>query len=457
MLVLMHLIALPFPFILWETPAIPQIDILAGVTAGGLGLLIMMVPAALIGTVKLIYSRGDMDLLLSSPIEPRSIVVVRVLTIALGLFALAGIFTLPFANLMAAFGYPRFLLGYIALLSMTLFATALGMLIAQGLFALLGARHTRLVAQIVAGLVGLAFLLLINLHNILSDGTQTAALEKVSNLADYVPAADSWIWLPARAAIGEPMPFLIAVILCAGLFVLTTLGLANRLIDNAIAANGTASKTVKERGRNWLPLRGGTASVMRRKEWLLIARDPWLMTQIAQQILFCLPCIFLLWKASSAAVAWLAVIFISGQLAGSLAWLTVSTEEAPDLLATSPVRRANVLIAKLHAALVPAAMLASVPVAVAWTMNAWLGFTLLLCCAGSALSCALLHMRYPSTAKRSEMAWRGNSNQILGLVEMLIALAWVLAGFLMLQFGWWGMLAIAILSLLAGLLTVQRR
>ena len=75
------------------------------------------------------------------------------------------------------------------------------------------------------------------------------------------------------------MPFLIAVVLCTGLFTVTTFGLANRLIDNAIAANGSAAKTVKMRGSShMLAPRGGPVTIMRRKEWLLIGRDPWLMT-----------------------------------------------------------------------------------------------------------------------------------------------------------------------------------
>ena len=90
-------------------------------------------------------------------------------------------------------------------------------------------------------------------------------------------------------------------------------------------------------------------------------------------------------------------------------------------------------------------MIAAVPVAIAWYMNAWLGFTLLLCSAGSALSASLLHLRYPSIAKRSELAWRGNSNKVVTFVEMLFGLTWVVVGLLMLLFGWWGMLPLVIL------------
>jgi len=445
LLVLMHLIALPFPLALPYVPEIPRVDLLAAVTGAGLVAFVTMISIALIGTVKLIYSRGDMDLLLSSPVPPHAIIVVRVLTISLGLFACVGFFLLPFANMMAVFGYPRFLAAYVVLLCLALASTAIGVLLAQGLFRLLGARHTRLFAQILAGLIGVAFLFGINLRNILSDAAKDIAVQNLTNAVAHVPAADSWAWLPARAALGEPLPFFIAAILCIALFVLTTFGLAKALIANAIAASGTAA--VKTRGSSRaLTANGGPTAIMRRKEWLLIARDPWLMWQIAQQMLLMLPSVFILWKVSSQSpLAWLVVVFSAGQLAGALAWLIVSTEEAPDLLATAPVRRLDVLWAKLQAALMPTAVIAVVPVTIAWYMNAWLGFTLLLCSAGSALSNSALHLRYPSTAKRSELASRGSSNKIVAFVEVLVGLTWVVVGLLMLLFGWWGMLPLVIL------------
>src|SRR5262245_66480785 len=57
-----------------------------------------------------------------------------------------------------------------------------------------------------------------------------------------------------------------------------TFGLANRLMANAIVANSVAGKTVKS--SRMLRTRGGPVAIMRRKEWLLIGRDPRLMSQI---------------------------------------------------------------------------------------------------------------------------------------------------------------------------------
>jgi ABC-2 type transport system permease protein len=446
-IIMMHLIALPVPFVVAELPAFSPLHVLAAVSGVGVFALLMMISFALIATVQLVYARSDMDLLLSSPVPPQAIIFTRVLAIAFGVLGLAALFTLPFANIMAVFGYPRFLVAYAVLMCLGLTATAIGMLLAQAMFSLLGARRTRLFAQIFAGLIGVGVLVLANLHNFLPASTQGAAMTSLLDLVAYLPAADSWVWLPARAAIGEPVPFVVAVVLCTGLFVATTFGLANRLIDNAIAANGAAAQTVKTRSSRILAASSGPVAIMRRKEWLLIGRDPWLMSQIMMQLLVMVPAMFLIGKSASLSYMWLGVVFLAGHLAGALAWLTVSTEEASDLLATAPVSRRDVLWAKLQAALVPVAVIAAAPLAVAFYLDAWLGFTILVCTAGSALSTSLLHVRNPKVAKRSEIGWRGNSSKMLGIVEMLLGLMWVVIGVLMLALGWWGVLALLVPAL----------
>src|SRR5262249_2203223 len=151
-------VALPVPFVLSEMPPMSQVDIMAAVTAAGAGVLLTAIPLALIGTVKLMYSRGDMDLLLSSPVPARAVVVVRVLTMAFGLLCIAALFILPFANTMALFGYPRALVAYVVLTCLALAATAIGLLLAQGMFWLFGPRRTRLFAQLFAGVLGVGFL-----------------------------------------------------------------------------------------------------------------------------------------------------------------------------------------------------------------------------------------------------------------------------------------------------------
>ena len=80
---------------------------------------------------------------------------------------------------------------------------------------------------------------------------------------------------------------------------------------------------------------------MRRKEWTLLLRDPWLMSQTLMQLLYLLPPAFLLWRGFYAGrrlgVLVPILIVAAGQLGGGLAWLAVSGEDAPDLIASAPV------------------------------------------------------------------------------------------------------------------------
>jgi ABC-2 type transport system permease protein len=405
--------------------------------------VMMAISVSLVGTVKLIYSRADMDLLLSSPVPPYSVVLVRVLAVALGIFCIAAVVTLPFANVLTVAGYPRFLAVYAVVISLVLLATSMGVLMAQGMFRLFGPRRTRVFAQIFAGVFSLGFVFIVNARNILPESAKNALMEFVTNLAGQAPGPDSWLWMPARAMLGEPLPLLVGVLFCVGLFLATTLGLANSLIANAVAANGTAGKTV--RSSRSLSSRGGPIAVLRRKEWVLIGRDPWLISQIMMQLLMMVPAMFVIAKMGAAQLyTWVAVVFLTGQLAAALAWLTMSTEEAPDLLATAPVRRRDVLWAKLQAALIPTAMLAGIPIGVAFWISPWLGFTLMLCSAGAALTNALLHLLNPKPAKRSDLSRRGG-NVMLSVCELLFNLMWLIFGVLMLALGWWGMLALLIL------------
>ena len=96
---------------------------------------------------------------------------------------------------------------------------------------------------------------------------------------------------------------------------------------------------------------GSPAQALRRKEWVLLWRDPWLMSQSLMQLLYLLPPFFLLSRmfygeGTGAALLVPVLIMAAGQLAGGLAWLAISGEDAPDLIASAPVTAARVWRAK---------------------------------------------------------------------------------------------------------------
>ena len=95
---------------------------------------------------------------------------------------------------------------------------------------------------------------------------------------------------------------------------------------------------------------------LRRKEWMLLRRDPWLVSQTLMQMLYLVPPAILLWRSFQAGGGALnllvpVLVMAAGQLAGGLAWLTISGEDAPDLVATAPVPARFILRAKIEAVL----------------------------------------------------------------------------------------------------------
>src|SRR5690606_34984735 len=96
------------------------------------------------------------------------------------------------------------------------------------------------------------------------------------------------------------------------------------------------------------------ARALRRKEWILLRRDPWLVSQTLTQLLFLVPPALLLVRnfqdsTGVSVVVTMVLVTVGGQLAGALAWLAISGEDAPDLVATAPVARSAVTRAKVEA------------------------------------------------------------------------------------------------------------
>ena len=71
-----------------------------------------------------------------------------------------------------------------------------------------------------------------------------------------------------------------------------------RFGDHAIAAAGVSSAVTRQQPlADELSHRDTPTRALRQKEWTLLRRDPWLMSQTLMQILYLLPPALLLWKS----------------------------------------------------------------------------------------------------------------------------------------------------------------
>ena len=155
-IVLLHLLA--WPVATWlggaEGGADPGALSIPALASATIFIMPWLVSQALNGATRALYSRGDLDLLLASPLSARTILAARALAIAIDSVSSVAIFLLPVADMNVLMGRWHWLALYPALLSCGLFATALGLVLTMGLFAIAGPRRTRLIAQIAATLIG---------------------------------------------------------------------------------------------------------------------------------------------------------------------------------------------------------------------------------------------------------------------------------------------------------------
>ncbi len=197
------------------------------------------------------------------------------------------------------------------------------------------------------------------------------------------------------------------------------------------------------------------AQALRRKELTLLRRDPWLVSQTLMQLLYLLPPAFMLWLSfyqGSGVSALLAPVLIiaAGQLAGSLAWLAISGEDAPDLIASAPVTSARVLRAKAEAVL---AVIAGIfgPLIVALAAVAPISaFVTAAGITAATASSTSIQFWFRAQAKRSHFRRRHTSSRIATFSEALSSFNWGGTGALAAATNWLavfpGLFAVAIVA-----------
>lgn len=336
----------------------------------------IMVSGAALAAVDAIYTRNDLDLLLSSPLPAWRILAVRSAAIAIAALPVyVGMLGPPLLWL-SVFSSPLWLSAIVFLLTLAFAATGVALLIVTGLFRLIGPKRTRVLAQIFSAVAGASIFIgfqLLNLNRRGEDGiSQNEVIRTILSL-DLDPNA--WWQAPARTFTGDIPSTLAWIVFVAILFPFGVYVFSRRFVSDAAAASamGQRKRTADVRVAR---VRGGLMQTVIRKEFRLLTRDPLLLSQVGLQLIYFLPLAFILFRPGSgmqlAEPAFApALTIIASTLAASLAWITVSAEDAPDLLASSPVPARLIDRAKLLAAVLPVLALMAIPLLVLWTRDAW--------------------------------------------------------------------------------------
>ena len=341
----------------WITAGIaPDKTTLVLVSVSGLLFWTVMLSQALESVTRAYYARSDLDLVLSSPVSSRRLFAVRTGAVALTSMLLACLLASPMLNILAWRDGLHWLSAYAVLAALAALATALAVLVTISLFRLAGPRRTRLISQIIAGVVGAGFVIGIQAVAILNLGSLNRFdLLQSPDFVAAMPPPESLLWLPARAAMGSLAEALLVLALGLAILALVIAHSSSSFAQYAIAAAGVSQARVTQAHAR--PFRAmSQRQALRAKEWKLLARDPWLLSQTLMQILYLLPPALFLWvsygeAAGSLVVVVPVVVMGSGQLAGGLAWLAISGEDAHDLVVTAPIPARAVLLAKIEAVL----------------------------------------------------------------------------------------------------------
>jgi ABC-2 type transport system permease protein len=389
----------------------------------------LMLSQAIESVTRVFYARADLDLIMSSPATLANVFSVRIAAIALTVTAMALLLSTPFVDVLVLSGGARWLSAFGVVVAVGLSAGAFAIAITIVLFRLIGPARTRLIAQILAAVIGAGFVIALQIAAILSYGTLSRFAVLTSDAtAAYAPDADSFVWWPARAMLGDGEALLLLLSLSLVLLGAVMAIFSPRFADTAISASAHAASS--RQGRDARAFRGGSRQqALRRKEFILLRRDPWLISQTLMQLLYLVPPALFLWRSfsdSSTAIVLITpvIVMAAGQLAGGLAWLTISGEDASDLVATAPLSPSRVIRAKIEVVLIAIAVIFAPFVAALALLSP---SEAVITAAGvgiAAISSTAIQLWFRMQAKRSQFRRRQTSSRVATFAEAFSSIGW---------------------------------
>jgi ABC-2 type transport system permease protein len=429
----------------------------------------LMLSQAMESVTRAFYARGDLDLVLSSPAAASRLFAVRIGAMAASVMGMSLVLGAPVIDVVAWLGGVHWLAAYGVMAALAMAAVAVATVMTILLFAAIGPKRTRLVAQIIAAVVGASFVICVQFLAILSAGTMSRIeFFRSDAVLRHAPASASALWLPAHAAAGDWRDLVILLVGAAGMLSGAVGFCAPRFASLALAAAGTSAEPMRGSSPRQRSGRSGfrpksPAQALRRKEWALLWRDPWLISQSLMQLLYLLPPFFMLSRSfygesNGARLLVPVLIMAAGQLAGGLAWLAVSGEDAPDLIGSAPITTASVWRAKAEAVAGALAIIFGPAAAALAVVEPILGLVAFLGAAIAAVSATLIQFWFRAQVKRSLFRRRHVSSRIATFAEAFSSITWSGAGALALVNPWLAMVPGGVaLAVLGGAWSISPR
>ena len=431
-----------------------QISSLAGAVI--LTLMISGISMNLMGSFMTITEKGDLDLLLSSPIPPHRFVAARLISSAWRGFCIYAGFATIFFGASIVMISPMFASIYVVVAGFAILDAALTYMIARQALLWFGLRNGRR-ATITLGAVGV-MIGLIGYQMVSSSGSLGRLAAKADDPNASLVVLHDWIvgltsnlsWL-GGTILGDWLGAL--VFLVAGAVVSAgVLHFAGKRYDQDVAfLNGQNDHAPhKARKAHAHQFRRPALVMVFHKEWLSLTRDPLFVSQLIVPLFTMVPFLGFVWNAMTnpedqsevapvmGAMFAAITVFNVTMLTSSLAWLTASVEEARDLLQASPLDPKVILQGKVLAASGPALielLLVAALVAWAWPVAA---LTILVMGTATCAGACVIEFSRPRPTKRPKMTQRPDRSLVTVLFGLGLGILWACAaGLAAAKIAWW--------------------
>ncbi len=427
-IVLMHLIGFAAAPYLARLHAQFRAEALVSGSLAIAGAFTLFLSKSISEATEALHQRGDLDLLLSSPIPMRRVLITRLLAIAVIAAFLPILMVVPLLNGMVLRGYFAWAGVYPVIGSLALTASAAGAALTFGLLAWLGPRWTRFAARALATLFGAVSFLSTQARFLVPDHARAVFWHAMTPGVGTTPSGPQW-W-PARALMGETVPMLALALFGIGAVMVVSRGLGQvygaGVLNNLALAGGVRVAGVARR------FGGGTGWAVFRKEMRLLLRHPGLGAQVFYQFIFLVPgAVALMRLGDTGGHSPAGVVFLTALMTGRITKIIVAppfeADAAAALAATSPVAPALLMRAKIGVTSIALAVVAGLPlVAIGWRLPHAFPAAML-SCAGASATRVWLALGRPRALRRAGLQGRMPMNSD-GLLGVIIDIGWGVCG-----------------------------
>lgn len=316
-------------------------------------LAMLMLSQAFGVAIEALFTRRDLEWLLTSPVPFRRVLLVRMVGMAAGGVWFWLLLLGACANGAAIFGQPRLLAAYPVLCALAMVVTAIATSLTIALVPALGLRRTRAVASGLAVVTGAVPFLASQSGTIFGPGV-VERFWRASAPCCGVPSGPGW-W-PARAMLGSPAALVPVLLFGLGSAVLTGWALERRFAAGAAATPTVGASAAAPRSASAAKFHAGPSAALLRKETRLLIRTPGLLGRAFQQMIYLAPLGLTLLRADSSSGGFMRFvvgtlpIVVAEQLAQLFISVAMSSDEAAELAQSAPVSPRAVRMAKLKAA-----------------------------------------------------------------------------------------------------------